>query len=200
MEALFFRWTESAWKHYCLQALWSLLPFQIVTALWAHSSEKHRLENTVCYSLGKSSKNEAEKTEHADDHCEAIKKKKTENREGWLCQGGFVRGGLGLTRKRENAKEQHGSFGKLFGQKTCFFPPRPPTKKMSLGEAQVEILTQKSLTFFCPFFSLCSSVGYIPFISAFCWAEGRLASKFLRFMFFFLFSELVLTSLSWNRK
>ena len=36
----------------CFQAFWCLLPVQILATLWTHHSEKHRLENTVCHSLG----------------------------------------------------------------------------------------------------------------------------------------------------
>ena len=36
-------------KHQCFKAFWCLLPLRILTTLSAHHSEKHRLENTVCY-------------------------------------------------------------------------------------------------------------------------------------------------------
>ena len=46
-----FRGTKNAWKHQCFRAFWCLLRLRMPTALWTHHSEKHRLENTVCYCL-----------------------------------------------------------------------------------------------------------------------------------------------------
>ena len=46
-----FRGTKNACRHQCFEAFWCLLPLQILTTLCTHHSEKHRLENTVCYSL-----------------------------------------------------------------------------------------------------------------------------------------------------
>ena len=34
-------------------AIWFRLPLQMLTTLWTRHSERHRLENTVCYSLEK---------------------------------------------------------------------------------------------------------------------------------------------------
>ena len=50
-EANRFRGPKNAWKHLWFQALWCLLHLRILTSLWTYHSEKHRLENTVCYSL-----------------------------------------------------------------------------------------------------------------------------------------------------
>ena len=50
-EANPFRGTENTWKYQCFQAFWCLLPLQILATLWTHHSEKHRLENSVWYSL-----------------------------------------------------------------------------------------------------------------------------------------------------
>ena len=46
-----FRGSNNARKHQCFKAFWCLLPLRILTTLWTHHSEKHRLENTVCYSF-----------------------------------------------------------------------------------------------------------------------------------------------------
>ena len=43
-EGIPIRETKNAWKHHCFQAFWCPLPL-------THQSEKHRLENTICYSL-----------------------------------------------------------------------------------------------------------------------------------------------------
>ena len=42
---------KNARKQQCFQAFWCLPPLRILATLWTHHSEKHRLENTVCYPL-----------------------------------------------------------------------------------------------------------------------------------------------------
>ena len=64
-----FRRTKNACKHQCFEAFWCLLPLQILTTLCTHHSEKHRLENTVCYSLVNSE----------NEHMDVIIKKKGGN-------------------------------------------------------------------------------------------------------------------------
>ena len=46
-----FRSTKNARKQQCFQTFWCFPPLRILATLFTHHSEKHRLENTVCYPL-----------------------------------------------------------------------------------------------------------------------------------------------------